>query len=70
MRTVAEKLAGSAAVLQVNSDENADLSSRFGVRGIPVLYLLDHGRVVGTLGGAQSPEAVVEWFRNQLGGKQ
>jgi len=65
VRTVAEKLAGTAAVVQVNTQENPALASRFGVRGIPVVMLLLSGRVVDRLSGAQTADAVLAWFRQQ-----
>lgn len=64
---MAERLAGRAAVVQVNTEENPHLASRFGVTGIPVLFLIKKGKVVGQVGGAQSADAVVEWFRSQEG---
>jgi thioredoxin 2 len=63
VRTIAEKLAGKAAVVQINTQENPALSSRFGVRGIPVIMLLRNGRVVDQLAGARSAEEIVAWFR-------
>jgi thioredoxin 2 len=63
VRTVAEKLAGTAAVIQVNTQENPALASRFGVRGIPVIMLLQNGRVVDQLAGAQTTDALLAWFR-------
>ncbi len=62
MRTVAEKLAGKAAVVQINTQENPALASRFGVRGIPVIMLLRKGRVVDQISGAQTAEALLAWF--------
>jgi thioredoxin 2 len=62
VRTVAERIAGEAAVVQVNSEDNPSLSARFGVRGIPLLLLLRSGSVVDRLPGAQTAEAVVAWF--------
>ena len=62
MRTVAERLAGRAAVVQINTQENPGLASRFGVRGIPVVMLLRKGRVVDQLAGAQSVEGLLAWF--------
>jgi thioredoxin 2 len=58
-------LAGVAAVIQVNTQDNPSLASRFGVRGIPALFLIRNGRVVDQLSGSQSSEAVVAWFRRQ-----
>lgn len=62
MRTVAEKLTGKAAVVQINTQENPALASRFGVRGIPVIMLLRKGRVVDQISGAQTAEALLAWF--------
>ena len=63
MRTVAERLAGRAAVVQVNSEENQSLAARFKVRSIPVILLLRNGRLVEQLAGAQTAEAILNWFR-------
>lgn len=56
-------LAGCAVVVQVNTQENPNLGQRFGVRGIPALVLLSRGKIVDQMSGAQSPEAVLAWFR-------
>jgi thioredoxin 2 len=55
---VAGTLAGSAAVVQVNTQENPVLAGRFGVRSIPVLVVLKQGKAVGQLAGVQSSEAI------------
>ena len=58
-------MAGKAAVVQVNTQESPTLAGRFGVRGIPVVYLFRNGRVVDQLAGAQTVEAVLAWFKRQ-----
>jgi len=63
VRNIAEKLGGQAAVLQINTQENPALASRFGIRGIPAILLLKLGRVVDQLPGAQPLDAVLSWFR-------
>ena len=65
MRTLAERLAGKAAVVQVNTQECPALATRFGVRGIPVIMMLRNGRSVAELAGAQTVEAVLAWFQRQ-----
>jgi thioredoxin 2 len=65
VRNVAELLAGAAAVVQVDTQENPTLAGRFGVRGIPALFLLEQGRIVDQLSGAQSSKAIVAWFRRR-----
>ncbi|HXE97126.1 MAG TPA: thioredoxin family protein [Dongiaceae bacterium] len=63
VRKVAEMLAGTAVVVQVNTQENPGLAGRFGVNGIPALFLLKEGRIVDQLSGARSSEEVIAWFR-------
>ena len=65
VRNIAEKLAGQAAVLQINTQDNPALASRFGIRGIPAIVLLKQGRVVDQLPGAQPLDAVLAWFRRK-----
>jgi thioredoxin 2 len=64
VRTAAEKLAGRAAVVQINTQENPALASRFGVRGIPVSMLLLEGRNVDQLPGAQTADSLLAWLRS------
>ena len=52
-------------MVQINTQENQQLASRFAVRGIPVIMLLRGGRTVATLAGAQTAEAVLAWFHRQ-----
>ena len=56
-------LAGKTAVIQVNTQENQALASRFGVRGIPVIMFFRNARVVDQLAGARSVEEILAWFR-------
>lgn len=55
-----------AAVVQVNTEENPQVAGRFGIRGIPALVLLRKGKVLASLSGAQSKEAVISWVRSTL----
>jgi thioredoxin 2 len=66
VRTVAERLAGQAAVLQINTQDSPNLAARFGIRGIPAIVLLKQGRVVDQLPGAQPLDAVLSWFHRKV----
>lgn len=66
VQTIAEKLAGRAAVLQINTQDNPGLAARFGIRGIPVIVLLNRGRVIDQLPGAQTLEAVLSWANRKI----
>ena len=68
VRKAAEMLAGSAALIQINTEENPQLAARFAVRGIPVLHLLHLGKSLDQLPGVQSAEAIVAWFRRRREG--
>jgi len=61
-------LAGTAAILQINVDDSPGLSARFAVSGIPVVHLLQKGKTVDQLAGAQTAEALVSWFRRRQSG--
>jgi len=65
VRTVAERLAGEAAVVTINTEQSPQLAARYNVRGIPALLLLHEGRVVDQVSGNQPVEAVVVWFRKR-----
>jgi thioredoxin-like negative regulator of GroEL len=60
---VAVKLAGKTVVVQINTQDSPEVTSRFGVRSIPVIILLKQGRVADQLPGAQPLETILAWFQ-------
>ena len=67
VRKVAMTLAGTVAVVTINTQESPNLGGRFGVRGIPAITLLRQGKVIDQITGAQNSEAIVAWFRRHNG---
>ncbi len=56
-------LAGRALLVKVNSDENPQLSARFGIRSIPTLVRLENGRETGRQSGAVPAGAIVAFAK-------
>jgi thioredoxin 2 len=50
----------------VNTEAAPDLAARFGIRNIPTLLLIHHGREVGRSAGAMPLSALVGWVRQTL----
>jgi len=55
---LAQEFAGRAIVAKLNVDENLRTAQRFGITGIPALYIFQHGQVVERLVGAQPISAL------------
>jgi thioredoxin 2 len=63
----AREFAGHLKVVKVNVDEAPQVSTRFGVQGIPTLLVLRQGHVVAEQVGALSREALLSWVRKETG---
>ncbi len=57
---------GKAKICKVNTDEEGDLSAKFGIRSVPTLIFLKDGQVVDTLIGAQSKQAITDKLNSLL----
>ena len=56
--TAAQRLAGQALVVKVNTEDDPDLAQRFRVQSIPTLAIFRDGREVMRAVGAQSASAI------------
>ena len=57
---LASDFEGRAKICKVNTDEEGDLSAKYGVRSIPTLIFFKDGAVVDTLIGAQSKQTITD----------
>ena len=57
----ARTLKGRALLVKVNSDENPQLASRFGIRSIPTLLRLQRGAEVARVAGARPAGQIVQF---------
>lgn len=73
-RGMAPAFTASAAQLEpqvrlgkVNTEEEQGLAARFGIRSIPTLVLIRHGREIARQAGAMSADDIRRWTLNNLG---
>lgn len=57
---LAGEYAGRANICKVNTDEQEELSAKFGIRSIPTILIMKDGEIKDTLIGATSKAALVE----------
>ncbi|MSN95693.1 thioredoxin [Campylobacter sp. FMV-PI01] len=63
---LAEEFDGKAKICKVNTDEEQDLATQFGVRSIPTLLFFKDGEVKDQLIGAQSKQAIADKINSLL----
>ena len=63
---LAEEFEGKAAICKVNTDEQQELSTKFGVRSIPTIVFMKDGEVVDTMVGAASKQAFADKLNSLL----
>lgn len=68
-RTMAPAFAQAATALEpkarffkVNTDEEQELSARYGIRSIPTLVLFKHGKEAARQAGAVSAQQIAHWL--------
>ena len=63
---LAEEFEGKAAICKVNTDEQQELGTKFGVRSIPTILIMKDGEVVETMVGAASKQAFTDKINSFL----
>jgi thioredoxin 1 len=64
---LAREFAGRAVVAKLNVDEHPRIAQRYGISGIPALYLFKRGRVVERLVDAQPASALRQALARHVG---
>jgi thioredoxin 1 len=57
---------GKANICKINTDEQQELASKFGVRSIPTILFMKDGQVVDTMIGAASKQAFADKLNSLL----
>jgi thioredoxin 1 len=63
---VSRDYADKLRIAKVNVDENQEIASKYGIRGIPTLMLFRNGAVVATKVGALSKSQLTAFLDNNL----
>ncbi|UTW13242.1 thioredoxin [Marinobacterium rhizophilum] len=66
--SMAETYAGKVRFVKLNVDENPEITSQMGIRGLPTLMLLRDGEVVNTKVGALPAAQITAWLDSRLNG--
>jgi thioredoxin 2 len=61
---LAMELRDSVRVAKVNTEVEQDLAAHFGIRSIPTLMIISHGKVVDQKLGAQDLAGLLRWVRS------
>ena len=62
----AKQLEPDVRLIKLNSDNEQQISARLGIRGIPTMLLMHHGKEIGRVSGAMPASQIVDWTRQQL----
>lgn len=66
LEKLAEEYQGKFVLAKINSDENQQLATQFGVRGIPAVKAIRDGKIVDEFSGALPENAVREWLQKLI----
>ncbi len=63
---LAEEAAGTWELVKVNTDENQELSVKYGIQGIPAVKMFHQGEVVAEFTGALPKPQIQKWLEENL----
>ncbi len=66
LEEISTEMDGRVKVIKINIDENPNVPSKYGVRGIPTLMIFKNGEVASTKVGALPKGKIVEWIEESL----
>ena len=59
---VMESLSGQINYRKINVDNDTELSTKYGVRNIPTLVLLENGEAINRTTGLQSKQQILDFY--------
>jgi len=66
LEEIAGDMDGRLTIAKINIDENPNVPTKYGVRGIPTLMLFKDGQVAATKVGALPKGKIKEWIESEM----
>ncbi len=66
LEEISAEMADKLTVAKINIDENPQIPTKFGVRGIPTMMIFKDGQVAATKVGALPKGKIVEWIEQSV----
>lgn len=66
LEEISEEFAGRVTVAKLNIDDNPDVPTKIGVRGIPFLMVFKDGQAIATHQGAMARSKIADWLNAAL----
>src|SRR6185369_7988047 len=67
LEELSTELGEQVTIVKLNIDENPEVPSRYGVRGIPTMILFKDGQPAATKVGAEPKSRIQAWLETALG---
>lgn len=65
LEEVVEQQQGKVKLVKAESDYNPNAATQFGVQGIPALFAIGHGKIIGNVNGALPKRELEQWIAQQ-----
>jgi thioredoxin-like negative regulator of GroEL len=59
-------MAGKSVIVQINTQENPGLSTRFNITGVPTVLALKGGKATDSVSGAMERHKFMAWWESQI----
>jgi len=66
LEEIAGDLGDRLTIAKINIDENPNVPTKYGVRGIPTLMIFKDGQVAATKVGALPKSKIKEWIESEI----
>ncbi|HAE46788.1 MAG TPA: thioredoxin [Tistrella mobilis] len=64
---IAKEFDGQIKVFKLNTDENPNVASQYGIRSIPTLMVFKGGQIAATKVGAMQKSDLAKWIKSVVG---